>query len=56
MADDLGKRGAEERIRISIDEARCWVRRFGATREHLRKAVAEIGASADRIAGYFGKK
>ncbi|MGJ7506004.1 DUF3606 domain-containing protein [Variovorax sp. GT1P44] len=59
MADDLENRGAQDRSRININEAhevRYWVQRFDVTEEDLRKAVAEVGVSADRVAEFLGKR
>ena len=58
MPDDLDNRGVQDRGRIDINEpheVRYWVHRFGVTEEDLRKAVAEVGVSVDRIAEHLGK-
>ncbi|HYC66036.1 MAG TPA: DUF3606 domain-containing protein [Reyranellaceae bacterium] len=49
MADDLSKRGPEDRIRINVNEdheRRYWCSKFACTEEDLRAAVAEVGVKA----------
>ncbi|MDM0078486.1 DUF3606 domain-containing protein [Variovorax sp. J2P1-59] len=59
MPDDLDNRGAQDRGRININEShevRYWTQRLGVTEEDLRKAVAEVGVSVDRVAEHLGKQ
>lgn len=58
MADDLDNRGVQDRSRININEAhevRYWTSRFDVSEEALRKAVAEVGVSSDKVADHLGK-
>lgn len=59
MVDDLNNPGAQDRSRINVNEAhevRYWTQRFGVTEEALRKAVAEVGESVEKVAEQLGKK
>jgi len=58
MPDDLKQAGAQDRSRVNINEpheVRYWTERFGVSEDALRKAVAEVGVSADAIARHLGK-
>lgn len=58
MSDDLSNRGAQDRSRINVNEAheiRYWCERLGVSEESLRKAVADVGVSADKVAVHLGK-
>ena len=58
MPDDLNQAGAQDRSRVNINEpheVRYWTQRFGVSEDALRKAVAEVGVSADAIAQHLGK-
>lgn len=58
MSDDLSNRGAQDRSRIDVNEAheiRYWCERFDVSEEVLRKAVADVGVSADKVAEHLGK-
>lgn len=58
MPDDLSNRGAQDRSRINVNEAheiRYWCERFDVSEEALRKAVADVGVSADKVAEHLGK-
>jgi uncharacterized protein DUF3606 len=46
MADDLSKRGQQDRDRINMEEdyeVRYWAEKFGVSGEELRKAVQAAG-------------
>jgi hypothetical protein len=52
MADDLTRRGGQDRARINIHqehEVRDWAARFGVTREQLKAAVQAVGDRADDV-------
>jgi hypothetical protein len=52
MADDLTRRGGQDRARINIHqehEVRDWAARFGVTREPLKAAVQAVGDRADDV-------
>jgi len=58
MSDDPKQRGAQDRSRINVNEAhevRYWTGRLGVSEEELRKAVAEVGVSAVKVAEHLGK-
>jgi uncharacterized protein DUF3606 len=58
MADDLKKRGAQDRARISMDqehEVRYWMKELGASKEQLAAAVSKVGNSADAVRRELGK-
>jgi hypothetical protein len=52
MPDDVSKRGSQDRRRINVNqdyELRNWALKFGVSPEALRKAVQEVGDSADNV-------
>ena len=52
MADDLTRRGGQDRGRINIHqehEVRDWAARFGVTKEQLKAAVAAVGDRVDEV-------
>jgi len=52
MADDLTRRGGQDRARINIQqdhEVRDWAARFGVTKEQLKAAVQAVGDRADDV-------
>jgi hypothetical protein len=52
MTDDLEKRGAEDRARISLTqehEVRYWTQVLGVSKEHLSSIIARVGNSADAV-------
>jgi hypothetical protein len=52
MADDLTRRGGQDRARINIHqehEVRDRAARFGVTREQLKAAVQAVGDRADDV-------
>jgi len=52
MADDLSRRGGQDRARINIHqehEVRDWAARFGVTKEQLKAAVQAVGDRADDV-------
>ena len=52
MADDMNKRGAAGRNKISMTqdhEVRSWTRHLGVTREELQRAVDKVGNSAAAV-------
>ncbi|SFM64404.1 DUF3606 domain-containing protein [Variovorax sp. OV329] len=58
MPDDLGNAGAQDRSRVNVNEpheVRYWTQRFGVSEDALRRAVAEVGVSADAVAQHLGK-
>ena len=58
MPDNLDQRGAQDRARINVNEAhevRYWTGRLGVSEADLRKAVAEVGVSALKVAEHLGK-
>ena len=58
MPDDLTQAGAQDRSRINIDEpheVRYWTQRFDVSEDALRRAVAQVGVSAEAVARHLGK-
>ncbi len=52
MADDLTRRGGQDRGRININqehEVRDWAARLGVTKEQLKAAVQAVGDRADDV-------
>jgi hypothetical protein len=46
MADDLGKRGPQDRLRINVNETwerKWWSQRLGVTPDKLKAAVRKVG-------------
>ncbi len=60
MADDLTKRGGQDRTRISLSqdyEVRDWAKKFGVSEDELRKAVAAVGSEAAKVEAHLkGRK
>lgn len=58
MPDDKTNRGPQDRSRINIHEeyeVRYWSKTLGITPEELKKAVAQVGTSADAVKKHLGK-
>jgi hypothetical protein len=58
MADDLSKRGAQDRSRINMHEdyeVRHWTKTFGVTRDELQRAVDKVGSSVEAVRKELGK-
>ena len=58
MSDDKTKRGTADRDRINIHEEyelRDWSKRFGVSPDELKKAVQQVGTSADAVRKHLGK-
>jgi len=52
MADGLADRGAEDRVRINVDEPRevaYWTEKFGVSADVLRNTVTDVGVFADAV-------
>ncbi|WP_186421351.1 DUF3606 domain-containing protein [Bosea sp. CS1GBMeth4] len=58
MADDKSERGPQDRSRINLSEdyeVRYWTKKFGVSKEELKRAVAKAGSSAAAVARELGK-
>jgi hypothetical protein len=58
MADDKSKTGRRDRDRINVHEdyeVRDWSKKFGVTSDELKKAVQQVGTSADAVKKHLGK-
>jgi Protein of unknown function (DUF3606) len=58
MSDDKTNRGAADRSRIDINEdyeLRDWSKRLGVSPEELKKAVQQVGTSAEAVRKHLGK-
>ena len=52
MADDLKKRGGQDRQRINVNqdhELRDWAAKLGVPPGVVRQAVKDVGDSADKV-------
>jgi hypothetical protein len=58
MADDLRRRGREDRERINVHELSelRWSHKFGVSHEELKAAVEVAGPMADDVARQLGKE
>ena len=58
MSDDKSKVGKQDRDRINVHqdyELRDWARRFGVSKDELKKAVESVGNSAEAVRKHLGK-
>lgn len=58
MADDLTKKGPEDRARINVNElheVRYWTKILNVTEAKLRSAVAAAGTGVEAVRKYLGK-
>jgi Protein of unknown function (DUF3606) len=58
MSDDKTNRGIQDRTRINVHEdyeLRDWSKRLGVTPDELKKAVQQVGTSADAVRKHLGK-
>jgi hypothetical protein len=56
MADDLEKRGPQDRTRISLmepHEVQYWADKLGVSKERLSEAVRKMGHSAEAVSQYL---
>lgn len=52
MADDLSKRGQQDRNRINVHEeheVRYWTQELGVSRDRLEQLVKQVGPSAQAV-------
>ncbi|PYY13462.1 MAG: DUF3606 domain-containing protein [Acidobacteria bacterium] len=58
MSDDKSKVGKQDRDRINVHqdyELRDWAKRFGVSKDELKKAVESVGNSAEAVRKHLGK-
>ena len=58
MSDDKSKAGKQHRDRFNVHqdyELRDWARRFGVSKDELKKAVESVGNSAEAVRKHLGK-
>ena len=58
MSDDKSKAGKQDRQRINVHEdyeLQDWSKKFGVSREELKKAVQKVGDSAEAVRKHLGK-
>lgn len=58
MSDDKSKSGGQDRKRINVHEdyeLRDWSKKFGVSPEELKKAVEQVGDSAEAVQKHLGK-
>ena len=56
MSDNLKQTGGQDRKRINVNEdyeLRDWSKKFGVTPDELKKAVASVGDSADKVQAHL---
>lgn len=59
MPDNLNDRGPQDRSRIGLGEQwelDYWTMEFGCSENELRKAVDEVGNSADEVREYLSSR
>ena len=60
MADDLSKRGPQDRARIDVNqdwELRYWSKELSVSADEIRSAVQAVGPSTDKVREYLrGRK
>lgn len=52
MSDNTSNRGGQDRERINVNqsyELRDWAKKFNATPEQIKEAVAAVGDRADKV-------
>ena len=58
MADDKKQSGKPDRAKINVNEdyeLRDWSKKFGVSKEELKKAVQKVGNSAEAVRKQLGK-
>jgi hypothetical protein len=58
MADDKKRPGRSDRDKINVNEdyeLRDWSKKFGVSKEELKKAVQKVGNSAEAVRKQLGK-
>jgi len=58
MADDKKRPGRSDRDKINVNEdyeLRDWSKKFGVSKEELKKAVQKVGNSAEAVRNQLGK-
>lgn len=58
MSDDIVVPASQDSSQIDVNEpheVRYWMERFGVSEETLRKAIADVGVSADQVAVHLGR-
>jgi hypothetical protein len=58
MADDLKNRGAQDRVRVNVNEdheVRYWTQKWGVSKEQLAAVVNKVGVSSEVVARELGK-
>ena len=56
MDDDLEDRGPQDRARINVREdyeVEWWTKKLGVSHEQLRRAVSEVGPTAEKVAKFL---
>lgn len=59
MADDKNKTTPLDASRINVNEdyeVQYWTKKFNCSKEELRKAVNEVGTSAEKVESYFSRR
>lgn len=59
MSDDKTNRGPQDRSRVSLSEdyeVRYWSEKFGVSAEELRRAVEQVGNSAEAVERHLASR
>lgn len=59
MSDDKTDRGPADRARVNVNETwevRYWTKALGCSQDELRKAVGEVGTSAEQVKAYLASR
>jgi hypothetical protein len=59
VTDNLKRRGAQDRARISLGEeheVRFWCGKFGVSKAELEDAIHIVGSSAQAVADFLRKR
>ncbi|RZI83122.1 MAG: DUF3606 domain-containing protein [Rubrivivax sp.] len=59
MADDLRKKGAQDRLRINVNEAHelaYWTKELGCTDDELRAAIKSAGVMATAVRQHLARQ
>lgn len=58
MSDDLSKKRPQDATKVNVHESwelEYWSKKFGVTKEQLKKAVEAVGVSAEAVKKHLGK-
>ena len=59
MSDDKNKTKPQDASRINVNEdyeVKYWTEKFNCSKEELKKAVVEVGTSAEKVGAHLKKQ